>query len=33
MLNDALLAFIGNTEEDLEATLRRVVREEIQKAS
>ena len=33
MLNDALRAFIGNQEQPLEAMLRRVVREEIKKAS
>ncbi len=33
MLNDALHAFIGHQEQPLEAMLRRVVREEIKKAS
>jgi uncharacterized protein (DUF4415 family) len=33
MLNDALHAFIGGQEQPLEAMLRRVVREEIKKAS
>ncbi len=33
MLNDALQAFIGHQEQPLEAMLRRVVREEIKKAS
>jgi uncharacterized protein (DUF4415 family) len=33
MLNDALRAFIGHQEQPLEAILRRVVREEIKKAS
>ena len=33
MLNDALHSFIGHREKSLEAMLRRVVREEIKKAS
>ena len=33
MLNDALHSFIGHQEQPLEAMLRRVVREEIKKAS
>jgi hypothetical protein len=33
MLNDALHAFIGHRQQPLEAMLRRVVREEIKKAS
>ena len=33
MLNDALHAFIGHQDQPLEAMLRRVVREEIKKAS
>lgn len=33
MLNDALHAFIGRQEQPLEAILRRVVREEIKRAS